>query len=323
MLLTIVIPTYKRVDYLRKTITLLLPQLNNNVELVVLNNDPNTDLKKNAIHEYDQVRIINNKYNIGGNANILKCLEIAEGEYVWVLGDDDIPDGHSINNILEVINKGYDYVCFSSLGSEVKRDIEFKSISQMFQIQKNIQNYVYISTNVYKTSVITDYLEYGYHFTFTCTPILNCLLLALNEKELNCMYSVKKIINGIQQSERGNPLYAVIGIDKIRLLPVSLESSRYINLWVDQISKHWFSYIKYLGFQYLYYLKLKNYILLREQITAASMGVYKRKILTRFLLTLFGYIFKSQLIMKLIIKLISLFIGEKNKIKLKQLFKDD
>ena len=33
-----------------------------------------------------------NRVNVGGNANVLRCLEKAESERAWIIGDDDIPE---------------------------------------------------------------------------------------------------------------------------------------------------------------------------------------------------------------------------------------
>jgi hypothetical protein len=46
-------------------------------------------------------QLVRNKFNIGANANILRCLELVRNPWVWILGDDDLPLPNAIETILE------------------------------------------------------------------------------------------------------------------------------------------------------------------------------------------------------------------------------
>ncbi|WP_051929322.1 glycosyltransferase family 2 protein [Flavobacterium sp. 83] len=93
-LLTIVIPTYNRDVWLENSLKIIneeIQDLNWIIEIIVSNNASvdNTEL---VVEKYKKLfpLVYNcNSQNIGAIRNISKCLELASGRYVWVLGDDD------------------------------------------------------------------------------------------------------------------------------------------------------------------------------------------------------------------------------------------
>lgn len=92
--ISVCIPTFNGADYLRQAVESVLVQNNQNYEIVIVDNSSVDhtvsvieDLKKKSdgrIHFYQ-----NNK-NIGLAANLNKCLEYAQGEYIKFLCVDDL-----------------------------------------------------------------------------------------------------------------------------------------------------------------------------------------------------------------------------------------
>jgi len=102
--LTICIPTYNRKEKLISTIKKLVPQLSSQVELFISNN-ASTDGTLDAISPYSNFLCINNNDdNIGASQNILKCLNLGRGEYIWILNDDDDISSAAVQRVLEGIN---------------------------------------------------------------------------------------------------------------------------------------------------------------------------------------------------------------------------
>lgn len=109
--LTVAIPTYDRPQQLQQTLSVILPQVlaHPEVQLLVLDNcSPVPAIgvleevsKGNPLTE--RVRVIRHCANIGGNANILRCFELADGEWLWCLGDDDTPADNAVDQILSDI----------------------------------------------------------------------------------------------------------------------------------------------------------------------------------------------------------------------------
>lgn len=99
MFLSILIPTYKRADFLINNLLLLSDFISRGgyseiVEIVISNNDSpdQTDvLVKDFVSQHQQIKLqyYKQENNIGLEKNALFTLEKAQGEYVMFLGDDD------------------------------------------------------------------------------------------------------------------------------------------------------------------------------------------------------------------------------------------
>jgi glycosyltransferase involved in cell wall biosynthesis len=106
--LSIAIPTFRRPKALANTLKALDSQIvGQNVNIIIVNNDADNPILKEDIYLCDTgpVIIYNNCCNIGGNANILRCLEHADAEYVWLLADDDELASNAVQIILEDIER--------------------------------------------------------------------------------------------------------------------------------------------------------------------------------------------------------------------------
>jgi glycosyltransferase involved in cell wall biosynthesis len=107
--LTIGIPTFNRNEILKSNIIKLLPQLNSECELLILDNNsqvPVEESLRDVFNQFNDVnkRIIRHRSNVGGNENILRCIEHAQGDFVWILGDDDQPFDEAVANIFNEIH---------------------------------------------------------------------------------------------------------------------------------------------------------------------------------------------------------------------------
>jgi glycosyltransferase involved in cell wall biosynthesis len=63
------------------------------VEIIVINNnstDTTEQLVAELCNEYPKIRYFRNNENIGEDANFIRCVEEARGQYVWLFGDDEI-----------------------------------------------------------------------------------------------------------------------------------------------------------------------------------------------------------------------------------------
>lgn len=86
---SVILPTYNRADYLKKAINSVLSQTYMDWELIIWN-DGSTDHTKDVVESFEDARI---KYyyeeNQGKSYALNKALQVANGEYVAFLDDDD------------------------------------------------------------------------------------------------------------------------------------------------------------------------------------------------------------------------------------------
>lgn len=109
-LLTIAIPTYNRLEKLKTCLDEILVQAQNkSIEILVSDNcssDGTEQLMMDVKQEHPEISYTRNSENIGPDRNFLNCYSQAKGEYVLLIGDDDLLLPGAIDSILaELIGK--------------------------------------------------------------------------------------------------------------------------------------------------------------------------------------------------------------------------
>lgn len=93
-LVSILIPTYNRPEYFKIALESVINQTYKNIEIVIgddsTNNDTEELIKTEYINKYDNIRYYHNAENLGQFNNDLKLMELANGEYINFLMDDDL-----------------------------------------------------------------------------------------------------------------------------------------------------------------------------------------------------------------------------------------
>lgn len=99
-MITVVTPTYKRHQYLKNAIDSVLAQTYTDFEMIVVDDNPPGSEERvrteDVIREIKDPRVhyIQNKHNLGGAGSRNRAIEMARGEYIAFLDDDDmyLPD---------------------------------------------------------------------------------------------------------------------------------------------------------------------------------------------------------------------------------------
>lgn len=112
-LLEIVLITYNRKRELTQTLNSLMASYSpvRRCPITILDNcstDGASEVCEEFAETYENITHIRHPQNIGGNANICRAFEIATGEYVWCLSDDDGLDWSAWQEIEEAMQAGYD-----------------------------------------------------------------------------------------------------------------------------------------------------------------------------------------------------------------------
>lgn len=92
--LSICIPTWNCSEKLRQQLARLVPHLSAEIEIVIVDNgseDDTLDAVRRIAADHPQARISlwSNEVNLGADVNYLRALELASGEWLWLLGDDE------------------------------------------------------------------------------------------------------------------------------------------------------------------------------------------------------------------------------------------
>jgi glycosyltransferase involved in cell wall biosynthesis len=199
--LTIAIPTYNRNETLLRNLKHLLPQLNENCLLLIIDNNSEIPVSKTLTailtsYHGNNIQIIRNDVNVGASANVMRCFELCKTEWLWVLGDDDTVKPDAIKTIFETIDK-YPDCAFYSFSSEIyQRNCNFitNGADEFIEKLDSFSNVLFISSGFYNSRKIKSHLQIGYIYGYSLAPHFAALLASLAE-DVKCYFSSLQLVS--------------------------------------------------------------------------------------------------------------------------------
>jgi hypothetical protein len=186
-LLTVAIPTYNRNEQLARSLGRLLPQLDDRCEVLLLDNHskiPVADTLRPLLASRPdlKVRIIRHPANVGMSANILRCFESCNTEWIWVLGDDDAVRVNAYRTVCRAIeeNPGHLAVTFrlEALPAECPEPVT--QHTQLFAAENLFTAMIFLSSTVYRSDLMKRGLAEAHEYCGTFAPHSALLLLGLS-----------------------------------------------------------------------------------------------------------------------------------------------
>lgn len=181
--LSICIPTYNRSKFLNECLQSAITAINYanaTVEIVISDNCGSDDTPEVVAHWsaiYPFIRYHRNDKNIF-EMNFRRVVQLASGEYVWTLGDDDqiVEDG--VKRMLESINYGYDFIicnCIQSGKTLLPLGLKVKNQKEILE-KIGIWYLGFISATVAKKKLMLalpdeeyqGFVEYGLVHSYAC-----------------------------------------------------------------------------------------------------------------------------------------------------------
>jgi glycosyltransferase involved in cell wall biosynthesis len=159
-LLTIAVPTFERVGYLKELLPKMIEQCKSfhEVEILIRDNDSHDgtwsyirDLERNN----DNVRAEMNLTNVGGDENFVRCVEEAQGEYIWLFGDDELICEDSVEMIVVILKEfkpSLLMVCGDKSQKTIIRVTKYRDFIRSSNPQ-DIINQTLITGNIFKKSI--------------------------------------------------------------------------------------------------------------------------------------------------------------------------
>ena len=172
-ILTIAIPTWNRasiLDTLLKEIQIQRKQIKHaNIELLVCDNYSSDDtadiVASHQISDFN-IRYVRHIKNLGSDMNIASCHNLAHGDYVWILSDDDMPIKETLSSIIPILNAGeLGLLYLKAYGFSDDMIAEYpKSLSQGMRVVSHFDDFLnlvganltLISAIIYKKILIAD-----------------------------------------------------------------------------------------------------------------------------------------------------------------------
>jgi len=176
---SIFIPTYNRWSVLAQTLetTLVGNSICAPVTLVDNNSSPEgIDAVLQVIAKHPQIpfKIVKNEMNIGGDANLLRCIALCPTQYVLVLGDDDFLVDDYIAKITHYLNSNVDwgFISFKDRQCEGFRDQIFDSPYEMVRFSNDWSELLFTSTSIVNTELFKTGMQDAQRAQFTCSSHL-------------------------------------------------------------------------------------------------------------------------------------------------------
>ena len=112
--LELVFITYNRSELLERTLNDFVNSPFKDCPITILNNcstDSTLDILHGFKDKFSNFKIISNQFNIGGDANILRALEVTKLDYIWIVCDDDFYDFTYCDDVIDcVVNERVDLI---------------------------------------------------------------------------------------------------------------------------------------------------------------------------------------------------------------------
>lgn len=197
--LDICIITYNRASFLEATISKFLNSPFKNCRIIIIDNC-STDNTKAIVEKYaDKVEFHCNRFNIGGNANILRAFEYGTSPYVWIIGDDDDYDFEYTEDLNQVLKKGE--IDLIHVGAHT--DVEWKYGGQTVRTRSIVERGYpffrfssFIGCNIIKRKEGEKFIIKGYNNIANSYPHMP-FLLSFYEENKPIYISQKRIAKAV------------------------------------------------------------------------------------------------------------------------------
>lgn len=259
ILLSVCIPTYNRINYLIETLNCIVPQIKDKsfIELLI-NDNASEDGTYEIISDYGKendykIDIKCNNENIGYRNNFNDIVNRARGEYVYLLGDDDIVSPNLVEIITPILlNYKYSIVHFNRMvGNEAcsfnkLHDNIFQTPIEKLPLPEFVKRVMsspnFISSLIFKKEVWYNGCAYDKDKYYGYEWLARILFGALNT---NCLYYYFPLVimrNPPRSWAKNGFLYMMLGMSNI-FRDLDNEIPGVMNLWNNRIRKtHFYDY---------------------------------------------------------------------------------
>ncbi len=238
--LSICIPTYNRKNELKLCIDSIKKQSNKlykkyKIEICISDNnssDGTEEYIRDLIEKGEDIKFNKNNKNVGADLNYLECMKMGQGEYILLMGSDDILNNNCLEIIREIIASSSPDIIISNrveirgnsnklkyrnwLKNKYKEDFSFlTSIPNILDYVNSLNSigglFSYLGSIAYKRNTINININEDEIRCFNGTAYIHAYIFIRNMMEINLkFYRTKKsfaICNIGQESFLINPDY--------------------------------------------------------------------------------------------------------------------
>lgn len=179
--LSICIATYKRGNYIGQTLDSIVSQLRDGVEVIILDgaSPDNTEEVVGVYADiYPAIRYIKANKNSGIDADYDLAIGYAQGEYCWLMTDDDLFSPDAVSTVFESLDEKKDLIVINaeirdvtltkiliSKNIDIKEDCEFEKVFDSQFVSKALNHLSFIGAVIIKKAKWLDRDKTSYYGT--------------------------------------------------------------------------------------------------------------------------------------------------------------
>lgn len=189
ILLTIAIPTYNRINCIRKQINSILPQLTEETKLVIYDNHSDVPVKDLFNdRELEKMTIFRHDVNIGGDANIARCFEKCDTNWLWTLSDDDYVKEGAVEKVLYYIKHNQDSVFINMWSNKECTTYKSNDFLNYLSDVETFTSAFAMSACIYNMSILKPYIYYYYKNLSSMLGTLIMLTRNIIDNDGSCLW---------------------------------------------------------------------------------------------------------------------------------------
>ncbi len=181
---SVIIPYYRKIKYIKKSIDSVLNQKFKNFEIIIVHDDPRNkdfdyllELKKNN----NKIRLIKNKKNLGAGFSRNKGIKLAKSKYIAFLDSDDTWKKEKLKSQISFMKKNnldFSFTSYDQIDSEGKKlkTVKAPKLQRYDDLLKDCR--IGLSTVILKKKLINK----KFKFSNLKTKEDLCLWLKLSKK---------------------------------------------------------------------------------------------------------------------------------------------
>ncbi len=281
--LQIILITYNRAKHVQNMLGMLLTDDSpaKDINILVLDNnstDNTLETVKSFQDKYPNVSYHKNSYNLGIGGNIARAMEMANQEYVWILGDDDELHFDAWPDLEEAIAQNKEIIVAARYGIPVGYEKNPLFI---------IRQLTFISACIFKTSIFSDTtMTNVINNIYTLFPHLVPVVEYINDGKADKMYTLPHALvsNGVKpgtdcsyiRGYQNKKLYLkqrnmswIVGFADVM---IELKNKKMLHQLLPAIHPSWSSFYYHM---YLHYISNGDWIPVFEVLRVLS---FRRKI---------------------------------------------
>jgi len=164
-LLSQLLTGFENLNYL---VDKILPFLDEQLHLLIIDNcssDKNYMQFERLAKSSPFISYVRNRVNLGGTVNMLRCVEISDGKYTWLLGDDDDIDPTQLVSLCKQLTNEKSLGFHLIPKSRENREIKIYSFDDIDDFSVNFYDvtaYNIMATNIVNTDEAQKYLIDAY-----------------------------------------------------------------------------------------------------------------------------------------------------------------